>query len=175
MVAMCGFAGATAIAAHVRLPLPFSPVPVTLQTLVVLLAGAALGPWAGAGSQGMYLAAGAWGLPIFAGGPAALIGPTAGYLWAFPLAAWLVGFIWRERCRWSLAVGLLAGTAMIYLLGASWLAVMTGKSAGAAMMLGVAPFLPGDAMKLVAVWAVAKPTRRGYEVATSEPSGTDMT
>ena len=160
---MCGFAAATALAAHVRIPLPFSPVPVTLQTFVVLLAGATLGARAGAGSQGLYLLLGACGAPIFAGGAGALSGVTAGYLLAFPLAAWIVGSLARRDSRLALALGLLLGTLVIYVLGVGWLTLGMGRSLGPALMLGAVPFLPGDAMKLAAAWVLSKPLRQGYE------------
>ncbi len=160
--AVVGFAAASGVAAHVRIPLPFSPVPLTLQTLVALLAGGALGPAWGAGSQALCLLAGACGAPVFTA-PGALTGVTAGYLLAFPLAAGLVGLAARHRSRARLLGGLLAGTAAILLLGAAWLAAVTGKPAGAAITLGVIPFLPGDALKLAAAYLLVPMLRRSYE------------
>ncbi len=154
-----GFAIATAVAAHVRIPLPFSPVPVTMQTFVVLLAGATLGSRSGAGSQVLYLALGACGAPIFTGATAF----TAGYLLAFPVAAWAVGALREREEVWALPAGLALGTAVIYLLGGGWLALVVGLGAQKAILTGVLPFLAGDAMKLVAVWALTMPMRRGYE------------
>jgi biotin transport system substrate-specific component len=161
VVGVCAFAGATALAAQVRVPLPFSPVPVTLQTLLVLLSGLVLGAGAGAVSQGLYVALGAAGLPIFAGAACGLGGPTTGYLLAFPLAAALVGCAARRRSRVVLAAGLLAATMCIYTLGAGWLALGLGKSLTAAVMLGVVPFVWGDALKLAAVWCVAGLRKQG--------------
>jgi len=121
---MIGFAAATALGA--RIEIPHEPVPYTLQTLIVLLAGAFLGPRNGAISQAMYLAAGLLGAPVFAGGGFGLVrilGPTGGYLLAFPIAAAVVGFMQQERrsLLWSfisMTSGLLvifaAGTAQLY-------------------------------------------------------------
>lgn len=150
----------TALAAQVRIPLPFSPVPITLQTFAVLLTGALLGPWAGAGAQGIYLACGAAGAPLFAAGLSGLGGPTTGYLLAFPLAALVTGAAFRAHSNAVRISGLLAATALILGLGATWLALLTGKSLAAALALGVLPFLPGDAMKAAAVWLVAASRRR---------------
>jgi biotin transport system substrate-specific component len=160
---VCGFAAVTAVAAQVRIPLPFTPVPLTLQTFAVLLAAATLGAGGGAASQLLYVAAGACGLPVFAGFATGLAGVSAGYLCAFPLAAAAVGLISRRRTPLSLAVGLLAGTALIYLGGAGFLALGLGKSVGAALTLGIVPFIPGDAMKLVAASLLAPAVRRSYE------------
>jgi biotin transport system substrate-specific component len=118
------FAAGTALAA--RFEIPHQPVPFTLQTMVVLLAGAFLGPRNGALSQAAYVAAGIAGAPVFAGGafgPAALIGPTGGYLMAFPLAAAIVGLLLRPgsgllRIALAMALGLVAifsaGTIHLY-------------------------------------------------------------
>lgn len=154
--AVVGFAAATAIAAQVRLPLPFSPVPITLQTMIVLLAGASLGRRAGAGSQALYVGAGAIGAPVFAGGVAGLGGLTAGYLLAFPLAAWLVGWA-HERGRMAFAAGLAGGALLILASGSAWLAAVMGVPLNSALAVGLVPFLPGDALKVVAVWLLAGP------------------
>lgn len=154
--AVVGFAAATAIAAQVRLPLPFSPVPITLQTMIVLLAGASLGRRAGAGSQALYVGAGAIGAPVFAGGVAGLGGLTAGYLLAFPLAAWLVGWA-HERGSMAFAAGLAGGALLILASGSAWLAAVMGVPLNSALAVGLVPFLPGDALKVVAVWLLAGP------------------
>lgn len=160
--AVVGFAAATAVAAQVRLPLPFSPVPITLQTMIVLLAGASLGRRAGAGSQVLYVAAGALGAPVFAGGAAGLGGLTAGYLLAFPLAAWLVGWARDRGGRLALAAGLAAGALLILGCGAAWLAVVTGVPLLTALGAGFVPFLPGDALKVAAVWLLAGPAAAAW-------------
>ncbi len=151
---MVGFAVLTAVAAQWRLPLPFTPVPVTMQTAVVLLAGAALGPAAGAGAQALYVAAGAAGLPLFTTG--CVFGPTAGYLLAFLPAAALVGFA-RRRWGWTgMLGGMAAGSVLILGLGALGLHVMTGVGLSQAFAAGALPFLPGDAIKLAVAAAAAR-------------------
>ncbi len=139
--------------AHVRLPLPFTPVPITGQTFAVLLVGAALGSRRGAAAGLAYLAEGAAGLPVFAGGagPAYLLGPTGGYLLGFIAAAFLTGRL-AERGgdrRFATAwVGFLLGEAAIYALGVPWLAHFVGFPQAVAM--GLLPFIVGDIVKAIA-------------------------
>ena len=142
-----------ALCAQIRVDLPFTPVPITGQTLGVLLVGAALGARRGALSLMLYLAEGAMGWPVFAGGAAGalyLLGPTGGYLVGFVPAAWLVGALaergWDRRPgRMFLTMAL--GNAVIYLLGVLWLARFVGLPA--ALVKGMVPFLPGDALKIL--------------------------
>lgn len=157
---VCGFAAATALAAQVRIPLPFSPVPLTLQTLLVLASGLALGARAGAASQALYVGLGAAGVPVFTGLSAGLGGPTTGYLLAFPLAAALAGWGARRGTGLALAGGLAAATVAIYALGAGWLWLVLGKSLTVAVMAGVVPFVWGDALKLAALWCMARQLQR---------------
>lgn len=147
-------AGSLAVAAmaQLRVLLPFSPVPITGQTLAVLLVGTALGPWRGGLSLGLYLAEGAVGLPVFAGGAAGLAtlaGPTGGYLVGFVVAAVLTGHLaqrgWDRRWLGAATVMVL-GNVVIYALGVAWLTRFVGWPA--AWLQGVAPFLAGDAIKL---------------------------
>ncbi|HGY09544.1 MAG TPA: biotin transporter BioY [Oceanithermus profundus] len=165
--------------AQVALPLPFTPVPVTLQTLGVLLVGAALGRSLGAQALGLYLAAGAAGLPVFAGGgagPGWLAGPTGGYLLGFVAAAWLLGALVErfaaDRRPPAAFLAMLAASAAIYAFGlaglAAWLA-LGGKavSLGGLLALGFWPFALGDLLKaalaaalLPAAWKLAVGTRR---------------
>ncbi len=160
-----GFTVAMIAAAHVRVPLPFSPVPVTMQTGIVLLAGAVLGPAAGATSMVLYLVLGAAGLPVFTTG--ATLGLTAGYLVGFALTAALVGAVAsRTRRDLPVAASMVAGSLLIYLCGAGWLASVTGMSASAALAVGVLPFLPGDALKVVAAFAAWRTGRSVWDRAT---------
>jgi biotin transport system substrate-specific component len=155
VLAVAAFALATAFAAHVRVPLPLTPVPVTLQTLFVILSGVLLGPRLGAASQLAYLGMGIAGLPVFAAGigVAALVGPTGGYLLAFPAAAFVAGLLAGPAGRRGVTDGLrlVAGLAVASLLiltsGAAWLGVLTGDMAGA-LALGLVPFLIGDLIKV---------------------------
>jgi len=155
-----GASAIIAIAAQIAIPVPFSPVPLTMQPLAVLIVGVALGSRRGGTAAALYLAEGLSGLPVFAqghGGPLWLVGPTAGYLWAYPAAAWLAGWFsergWASSVARSLA-GMLAALAVIYAGGWSWLAVAAGPRAAFAM--GIAPFLLADALK-VAVGAAFLP------------------
>src|SRR6059058_2472662 len=99
VVGVIGFAAAVAAASQIAIPLPFTPVPITLQPMLVVLAGMWLGPRAGASSMMLYLAAGAAGLPVFtpigAAGIARFVGPTSGYLLAYPVAAYVAGALAR--------------------------------------------------------------------------------
>ncbi len=153
-VGVLAFAVMTALGAHVRIPLPFTPVPITLQTLFVVLAGAALGPVLGPLSQGLYVFGGGLGLPVFAGGvggwSALLQGATSGYLVGFIVAASLTGWMVRRRESrffWIL-LSMMAGEGVIYICGVAWLALALEMSLGRAVRLGVLPFLAGDAVKL---------------------------
>lgn len=159
-----GFAIALAAAAQVAIPLPGTPVPFTLQPLLVVLAGFWLGPVAGAASMALYLLAGAAGLPVFApvGAPgiARLLGPTGGYLLAYPVAAAVVGALsvraWssiggRFAARVAVAI---AGMAVLYGGGIAQLAVLTG-SVGRAAALGALPFVALDLVKSVLAAALA--------------------
>ncbi len=156
------FAALTGIGAVIRIPL--SPVPVTMQVLFVLLAGMVLGPFWGAASQLMYLAMGLCGAPFFAAppyaGPAVLFGATGGYLWGFVLAAFVSGWVSRALANFMqyhrriavlgyLAAGL-AGIAIVYAAGTSWLGVwlsVQGSRASLAFELGVKPFILIDLLK----------------------------
>jgi biotin transport system substrate-specific component len=155
------FVAFTAIAARVTIPLPFTPVPITLQVMAVLLAGLVMGPKAGA-SQIVYLAMIVAGLPVDARalGLAALTGPTAGYLMGFVPAAFLTGWL-AERLPATRASRFLAATAgvgIIYAVGVAWLTPAVG-SLRTAWMLGVAPFILIDLGKALVAAAVAESGR----------------
>jgi biotin transport system substrate-specific component len=146
--------------AQVKIPLPFTPVPLTGQTFAVLLVAAALGSKRGIAAMLVYLAMGAAGLPFFAGGASGLTylsGPTLGYLFGFVVAAFVTGLLAERGLERSIRTSILpflVGTLLIYLYGAGWLAVTLGI--GKALTLGVLPFLVGDAIKL-ALAALALP------------------
>jgi biotin transport system substrate-specific component len=147
--------GATAVialAAQIAVPVPFTPVPLTLQPLAVLLVGAVLGSVRGAAAATLYLMEGMSGLPVFSqghGGALWLLGPTAGYLWSYPAAAFIAGWLAEHRGTATIPrsiASMLLGLAAIYAGGWSWLAVMSGPRAAFAM--GVAPFIVADAVKI---------------------------
>lgn len=165
-VAVFLFALLTALSAHVAVPLGVTPVPMTLQTLVVLLSGALLGPVGGAASQLTYLGLGLAGVPVFAMGGAGLpwlFGATGGYLMAFPMAAMLTGWIaGRSRGSARTLCGLFLGTAVTFALGSAWLSVVTDMDARAVFATGVQPFLPGAVIKIaIAFVFVRQATVRG--------------
>jgi biotin transport system substrate-specific component len=159
----------TAVAAQITFHLPWTPVPITGQTFAVLLAGGALGARRGALSQGLYVVLGAIGLPFYAdgeGGWTAATGATAGYLVGFVLAAALVGWLAERRQDRNVLTSIeamLAGTAVIYACGVTWLAHDLNVSATKAIELGLTPFVIGDAVKLLlaglllpAAWRLVK-------------------
>ena len=160
---ICGFALLTWAGARISVPVPLTPVPGTLQTLAVLLAGAVLGARAGAASQVAYPAMGVAGLPVFAlpgAGPAYLLGPTAGYLVGFVPAAFVVGSLLGKDRRRGVALSALVfllGAATIHACGLAWLSVVLG-SPSAAVRAGVLPFVFFDLAKVV----VATGIHAGY-------------
>ena len=155
------FAALLSIASVVSIPMPFVPVPVTLQVLVVFLILCLLGPFYGALSCSVYLLLGTAGIPVFAGataGPGIVIGPLGGYLLSFPIAVFLGGLVSGPRprtkredaIRLSLAVSVALAT--VYLIGAAWLGLSLRLDMTEAFALGAAPFIPIDATKaLVAI------------------------
>lgn len=143
----------TALGAYVRIPLPFTPVPITLQTFFALLSGAFLGSSLGATSQAIYLLAGLAGLPLFSGansGALYLLGPTAGYLAGFILASFSVGKIIKAIGGNFLSVftSFLAADILLLACGTLWLKILLGASLNKALFLGFIPFIPGDLLKI---------------------------
>ena len=160
-------AALVAIAAQIAVPLPGTPVPLTLQPLAVLVVGGLLGARLGAGSLVLYLSLGAAGLPVFTPyglpGVARLLGPTGGYLLAYPVAAFAVGRVVGSTdpgrkpgvARLSLAV--FTGLVLIHLGGLAQLLILTGSATGA-LRLGTLPFLAGDLMKVAIAVLALTPT-----------------
>ena len=152
MLLVVGASALIAIAAQVAIPIPGSPVPLTLQPLAVIFIGVALGSTRGAAAATLYLLEGMSGLPVFAqghGGAIWLLGATAGFLYSYPFAAWLAGFV-SER-GWGSSMlraitGMLLALGVIYLGGWSWLAMIT--DARTAFVAGIAPFLLADVVKV---------------------------
>ena len=162
VVGIVGFALALAAASQVSIPLPFTPVPITLQPMVVVLAGLWLGPVAAATSMALFIVAGVMGLPVFqpfgAPGMARLLGPTGGYLLAYPVAAALTGKIALNAADyWDRFRAACWGMVVIYLGGLAQLIVYTGDIRQA-MFFGVAPFVLLDFIK--AAIAAAVPPKR---------------
>ncbi|MFI5256427.1 MAG: biotin transporter BioY [Gemmatimonadales bacterium] len=156
--------GALALASQFALPIPGTPVPITLQPLLVVLAGLILGPLDAAAAMVAYLVAGIAGLPVFspygAPGIARLFGPTGGYLLAYPVAAAVSGWLGGGRESFvTRALAAMAGIAVLYVGGLAQLAVISGSFATAAVM-GVMPFVAADAVKALVAAAVTG-RRRG--------------
>jgi biotin transport system substrate-specific component len=142
---------AVAISAQFSVPLPLTPVPMTLQGLAVILVGGLTGSTAGAGAMLLYLTAGAFGLPVFANGSGGLqhvIGPTGGYLLAFPLAAWIVGRVGQRGNLGLCLFASLLGVVAIHAGGLAQLALLSG-SIKTAVVAGTVPFLLVDSLKVV--------------------------
>jgi biotin transport system substrate-specific component len=164
LLGVCIGALAVAVAAQVAVPVPLSPVPMTLQPLAVLAVGGLLGGPAGIAALATYLTLGVLGLPVFAGGSSGvvhLIGPTGGYLLAFPLAAGLTGAVAGPRPGVLRALGACAlGMVVIHAGGVAQLALL-GGDASAALRVGFVPFLTGDLLKVGLAAAVILGLRPG--------------
>ena len=149
----------TAVAAQISVPLPFTPVPFTLQPMVVLIGAAALGARLGAASQVLYLALGLAGLPVFAASPvlaqgaARLLGPTGGYLMSYPLAAFVAGALAErgfDRRYLTAVLAMACGLVVIFAGGVFWLAtVVQARGLSAALAAGFYPFIVADFVKLL--------------------------
>ena len=155
-VTVLGATALLALCAHIALPLPFTPVPGTMQTFAVLVLAIALGPTLGPIAMIAYFLEGAAGLPVFAptaAPSAAFFGPTVGYILSYSVAAW-VAAVSFERLRSTLGSFFAAASAgvlalvPIFLIGAGWLAITLHLSSRQAMEFGVLPFLPGEVVKL---------------------------
>jgi biotin transport system substrate-specific component len=151
-----------ALCAQISIPLPFTPVPLTGQTMGVVLVGSLLGPRLGLFALLLYLLQGGIGLPFYAGGESGWqvwAGATAGYLAAFPIAAALTGWLaargWDRRFG-TAVLSMALGNLVIYAFGAGWIAFGLGKGLGVAVTYGVLPFLVGDALK-IGLAAIALP------------------
>lgn len=154
------------IAAQVVIPLPFTPVPLTLQTFAVLLVGAALGTWRAIASMVVYAAAGTAGVPWFSAGSSGWGGASYGYILGFIVAAGLVGHLAERgatRTPARMAALMVAGNLAIYAIGVSYLKFAIDASWATALSLGVIPFLLGDALKILlaagafpATWRLAR-------------------
>jgi biotin transport system substrate-specific component len=163
-------AALTGAAAQISIPLPFTEVPFTFQPMVVLVGGLALGPRLAVASQVLYLAAGIAGFPVFAAsatlppGIGRLFGPTGGYLMAYPLAAFVVGYLGARglgRRYLTSVLAMLSGLAVVFACGVLWLSLLIGPQA--ALVAGFYPFVIPDVIKLLAaagivpgVWKVLR-------------------
>ncbi|GAB4248612.1 MAG: biotin transporter BioY [Thermoleophilia bacterium] len=186
LLALSGMMAALlAVFSWISLPLPFSPVPVTLQTLGVLLAGALLGPRWGPVSVLVWIGLGLVGAPVYHNGlfgPAVAFGPTGGFVWSFPVAAFVSGL----AARWSLRLpnariqllGLATGFGLaeivFYAVGLPWLSFTTGMGLEEAALVGLLPFLPGDLLKLAAALVLTVGIGRALDPAATTAPGTSL-
>ncbi len=153
LVLIAGGAAFVGLAAQIAIPLPFTPVPLTLQTFAVLLTGAALGSLRGVLSMLLYAIVGVVGVPWFAQGSSGYSAPSFGYILGFIAAAFIVGRIAEggaTRTVARTAVLMVIGNLVIYAIGVTWLKFALGVDWGTAIALGVTPFLIGDAIKIAA-------------------------
>lgn len=155
-----------ALCAHLSIPLWFTPVPLTLQPFAVLLIGLVLAPATAAAAMALYLVEGAAGLPVFAPGGAVgllhMFGPTAGYLLSYPCAAAMVSML-RRRLGSGFTPALAAagmGAVVILASGAAWFGLWSHQPVSTVFALAVAPFLPGEALKVAAAASIAAGVRR---------------
>jgi biotin transport system substrate-specific component len=162
MVLASLMAALTAVGAYIYVPI--GPVPIVLSTLFVLLSGLLLGSRWGLASMGLYLLVGAIGIPVFAGGKggfAHFFGPTGGYLFGYALASWVTGLI-SEHSRGLIMLDILSviiGSLVIYSLGVPWLKMVTQMSWPKALIMGMVPFLIGDAVKASVALILARAIR----------------
>lgn len=167
--ALIAVAGSALLWASAKVQIPFFPVPMTMQTFVVLFLGFALGSRLGAATVLLYLAEGATGLPVFAGTPekglglAYMAGPTGGYLAGFVVAAFVTGWFAErglDRRLVTAAIAALAGLVAIYALGLAWLGAVVGWDKPV-LSFGLYPFLPAEALKLALLAAILPLAWRG--------------
>ncbi|OPJ64432.1 biotin transporter BioY [Clostridium oryzae] len=153
---LCGlFAAITCVLAQISIQLPFSPVPFTLQVMAVYLAGVILGGKRGFISQLVYVALGAIGVPVFAnftGGASIILGPTGGFVIAFPFMALIAGYSTNKyKSKIYIVIAMIIALLFCYIFGAVWLSVIGKMSFTSALKVAVLPFILFDAVKIVIV------------------------
>jgi len=177
MILAAMFAALVAVAGQIQIPLS---IPITLQTMVVMMAGSVLGARWGATSMAVFVLLVAFGAPLLAGGKgglAVLTGPTAGYVWSWILAAWIIGFLSERSVGrlsvWKLTVyHVLGGMILVYAGGVLWLVAGVGLGWQEAFLTGVLPFIPGDLIKAVIAAFVAYGIYQAYPILPSQGKGT---
>ncbi|NOU97251.1 ECF transporter S component [Paenibacillus sp. LMG 31456] len=174
MVFSALFAALLVVSSFLNIHLGFTPVPISMQNLVVMLAGAILGPLYGFFSMALVIVLTAIGIPLLhgSGGLALILGPTGGFIWAYPFAALLIGWaVKRIKGQGPIAflslfiVLELFGSLLLYVTGVPWLAHVAGFSMQKALVQGCYPYLPGDAVKAVVAALIVIPVRKVFPVA----------
>lgn len=163
---MCRVALVTAVLCVIGpLTVPVGSIPLSLATLAVYLAGALLGAKRGTLAVALYIMIGAAGIPVFSGfsaGVQKVAGVTGGYLLGYLLCAATIGFAAEKgKGRWTLPASMVVGTALCYAVGTAWFMALTGVNLAGALVSCVIPFLPGDALKIIAAAAVARAMQKG--------------
>lgn len=171
LVFACLFAALLSVSSLLNVTLGFTPVPISLENLVIMLAGALLGPWYGLLSVLLTVALATLGLPLFhgSGGAGLMLGPTGGFVWMYPLSTLLIGFTTSRGRRMGVGSFVLTflsfevfGSLLLYVTGVPWLAHVAHVSFAKALVLGCYPYLPGDAVKaFLAAWVIM-PIRQVY-------------
>jgi len=165
LVIIALFAAIICVSSYISIPLPFSPVPLTLQTFAIMLAGLILLPLEAAASVGVFLLIGIIGVPVFSGGSAGIgvvLGPTGGYLVGFLVGAIVISLLKGEKVSFMrmLIATTVGGVVVVYAIGVPWLANATGMDLGKAFTVGAVPFLIGDAIKVFVAVSAATTLRK---------------
>ena len=163
---------AALMTAGAYISIPVGPIPIVLQNMFVFLAGLLLGSRWGLASVGVYLLAGACGLPVFAGGMGGIgriVGPTGGYLIGYLPAVFIIGYLSKKAAaRISIdIIAMICGTIVLYACGVTWLKTLTGMPWPKTLAVGMLPFLIGDVLKIVAAAAIARALRPIIQVSVS--------
>lgn len=164
------FAGLTSIFGYIQIPLPFSPVPITAQTLAVMLAGSILPPKSAFLSMLVFLLLGALGLPVFHGGSSGigiLFGPTGGFLISWPIAAYIMALINKKlkpNFAYTFLLNILGGIIIVYAIGVPYLAYSTKIGIRAAILSGALPFIAGDLLKVFLATTLALSIRKALKM-----------
>jgi len=161
------FAALTAVCSYIEIPLPF--VPITAQTLVVMLAGSMLSPWSAFLSMILFLLLGIVGLPVYAGGASGIgtfLGPTGGFLMSWPIAALVTAHMIKRikpGLKTFFLVNVFGGIVIVYSIGVPYLARMAHLDLTAALMVGALPFIPGDLLKAFLSATIALSIRKAFK------------
>lgn len=157
------FTAITAIMAQIAIPLPFSPVPITMQTFAIFMSAIILGSRLGFMSQIIYVLLGAIGVPVFAnfgGGLGKILGPTGGFIFSFPIVAYIIGRISDKKMNMAANIAIMAvGLFVCYAMGVAQLSVTTGMGMQKAIAVGALPYIPLDIVKVAMAYVLGTTVR----------------